>query len=138
MAAEQVFAFRFEPLYRRLGRPFGVTPASARVDVGGGVLIARFGPWRVQTPIANVAGHQVTGPFSALKTVGPAHVSLADRGLTFATNSERGLCVRFHEPVAGIEPVGWLRHPGLTVTVADVDGLAAAIDAELGESRGER
>lgn len=130
MAGAQVFPFRFEPLYRRLARPFGVTPASARVEVGGGVLVARFGPWRVQTPIGNVTGHEVTGPFSLLKTVGPAHISLTDRGLTFATNRERALCVRFRAPVAGIDPAGVLRHPGLTVTVADIEGLAAAIDAE--------
>jgi len=54
---------------------------------------------------------------------------VADRGLTFATNGERGLCIRFRDPVSGIEPTGHLRHPGLTVTVADVDALARVLGA---------
>jgi hypothetical protein len=121
------FPFAFEPLYRVMALPFAVVPNWAWVDVGDGRLSARFGPWLVSTPLANVAGTEVSGPYAILRTAGPAHLSLADRGLTFATNSRRGLCIRFHEPVAGIDPTGRPRHPGLTVTVADVDGLAAAV-----------
>jgi hypothetical protein len=62
------------------------------------------------------------------KVLGPPHLSFRDRGLTFATNQERGVCVRFHEPVAGIDPRGWIRHPGLTVTVEDPEALIAAIE----------
>lgn len=102
--------------------PFLFTP------VGAGRLEARYGPWCVVTDLANISGTDETGPYSWLKTVGPAHLSLADRGLTFASNPDRGLCIRFHEPVAGIEPTGRLRHPALTVTVSDVAGLAQAID----------
>jgi hypothetical protein len=65
-----------------------------------------------------------TGPYSLIKTIGPAHLSFADRGLTFATNSERGLCIRFATPVRGLDPLGLVRHPAVTVTVADCDGLA--------------
>lgn len=125
-----VFPFRFTPPFRTAALPFGVTPGTARVEVGDGRLRARFGPWRVDTPLANVGGREVTGPYLWWKTIGPAHLSLTDRGLTFATNPDRGLCVRFLEPVTGIEPTGRLRHPGLTLTVADVDGLAAALDAQ--------
>jgi hypothetical protein len=35
--------------------------------------------------------------------------------------------VSFADPVSGMEPTGRLRHPNLTVTVADPDGLAAAL-----------
>jgi len=83
----------------------------------------------VSTDITNVAGTEVSGPYRTLTTIGPAHFSLADRGLTFSTNGRRGLCIRFKEPVPGLEPTGRLRHPGLTVTVADVDGLAATLAA---------
>ena len=41
---------------------------------------------------------------------------------------ERGLCIRFDRPVPGIEPLGLLRHPAVTVTVADCDGLAEALN----------
>ena len=121
------FDFSFDPLHRAFGLPFGITPGTTGVDVEADRLDARFGLWRVSTALANVEGTEVTGPYSALKTIGPAHLSVADRGLTFATNARRGLCIRFSEPVPGIEPTGRLRHPGLTVTVADVDALARAL-----------
>jgi hypothetical protein len=120
------FAFRFDPRYRAAALPFGVLPATTEVDVDGGELVIRFGLWRLRTPLSNVAGTEVTGPYSFVKTAGPAHLSFTDRGVTFATNGDRGLCIRFHEPVAAIEPTGRLRHPGATVTVDDVEGLAAA------------
>lgn len=123
------FDLRFDDRYRMLALPFGVTPATAWVHVGGEVFEARFGPWRVRTPASNVAGAEVTGPYGLLRTAGGARLSFADRGLTFATNGDRGVCIQFHEPVHGMAPVGPLRHPGLTVTVADVEGLRKAIDA---------
>ena len=119
----RTYRFRFAPSYRLPAAAFGVTPTRAFVQLVDDRLRARFGLWRVETPVANVAGCEVSGPYQFLKTAGPAHLSLADRGLTFATNGDRGLCIRFHEPVRGIDPTGVLKHPALTVTVADVDGL---------------
>ncbi len=121
------FEFSFDSLHRAFGLPLGITPSTTSVEVDGGQIVARFGLWRLSTPLANVEGTEVSGPYSPLKTIGPAHLSLADRGLAFTTNARRGLCIRFREPVPGIEPTGRLRHPALTVTVADVDGLAAAL-----------
>lgn len=121
------FPFRFDPTYRRLAAPFGIRPGNSRVVVTEHQLDARFGPWRLRSPIENVAGVECTGPFSLVKTAGPAHLSFADRGLTFATNGDAGLCIRFEEPVHGIDPFRILRHPGLTVTIEDVDGLARAL-----------
>lgn len=119
--------FRFTPTYERLARPFGVRPDTARVLLSDGDLEARFGPWRVRTTVANVAGFERSGPYQLLKTAGPAHLSFSDRGLTFATNPDAGLCLRFREPVRGIDPLGAIRHPGLTVTVADLDALEEAL-----------
>jgi len=121
------FDFRFDPAYRVAALPFGVMPATTSVVVEDGELVARFGPWRVRTPLRNVAGTEASGPYSFAKTAGPAHLSFTDRGVTFATNGRRGLCIRFHEPVRALACTGRLRHPGLTVTVADVEGLAAAV-----------
>jgi hypothetical protein len=67
-----------------------------------------------------------------VKVFGPPHLSIADRGLTFATNARRGVCIRFHHPVAGIEPLGVVRHPGLTVTVDDPEGLVDALSQPAG------
>jgi hypothetical protein len=129
MADASVFHFRFAPAYRAASAVFGVSPKSTFVRVDDQQLTARFGPWRVQTALANILDTQPTGPYAFVKAAGPARLSFADRGLTFATNGDRGLCIRFHEPVRGLEPSGLLRHPGLTVTVADVEGLAAALAA---------
>ncbi len=122
-----IFPFDFAGVHQAVALLFGVTPATASVELADGHLRCRFGPWRVATPLSNVTGTEVTGPYGTLRTVGPAHLSLADRGLTFATNARRGVCIRFGEPVRGIEPTGRLRHPALTVTVADVEGLVSAL-----------
>lgn len=122
------FEFAFEGRYRLPALVFGVTPATAAVVVTDTELLVRFGLWRLRTPLSNVAGTQVTGDYAWYRTAGPAHLSLTDRGVTFATNSQRGLCVSFVEPVRAIEPTGALRHPGATVTVADPEGLAEALN----------
>ncbi|WP_374969592.1 hypothetical protein [Terrabacter sp. BE26] len=123
----QEFELAFEPRYRLPALAFGVTPATARVLVTDDELRVRFGPWRLRTPLANVASSQVTSGYAFHRTAGPAHLSLADRGVTFATNSRQGLCISFVEPVHAIEPTGVLRHPAATVTVADPEALAAAL-----------
>ena len=121
------FPFRFDPTYRRLARLFGVAPERAWVDLGEEELEARYGPWRVRTSRSNIARVEVTGPYAFLKTAGPARLGITDRGLTFASNGERGVCITFHSPVPGIDPFGRIRHPELTVTVLDVDGLMKAL-----------
>lgn len=121
------FPFRFDPRYRRAARPFGITPERAWVEVADGKLEARYGPWRVSTPLGNVTGAEITGPYALLKTAGPARLGITDRGLTFASNGERGVRIDFASPVRGIDPLGAIRHPELTVTVADVDELARVL-----------
>jgi hypothetical protein len=123
------FEFAFAPGYRRVARLFGVTPARAWVAIDGAVFEARFGPWRVLTPLANIVAAGVTGPYRPLKTAGPARLAITDRGLTFATNRDRGVRITFATPVAGLDPLGLVRHPELTVTVADVEGLTRLLDA---------
>ena len=121
------FTFDFDDRYRRLGRLFGISPDSALVTVADGSLTARFGPWLLATELSNIADAAVTGPYSYLKTAGPARLSIGDRGITFATNNRRGVCIRFHRPVPGIDPLGKIHHPNLTVTVLDCAGLLAGL-----------
>jgi hypothetical protein len=127
--SDRRFEFRFTTPYRLAGLPFGVISSTCEVRVGGGRLLARLGPWHVQTALDNIADVAITGPYTFVKTAGPAHLSLADRGLTFATNGDRGVCLMMGEPIPGIDPFGLLRHPNLTLTVADCDGLADAVQA---------
>jgi hypothetical protein len=100
------FAFAFASSYRLPARAFGVTPATAWVKVDGASFQARFGPWRVSTPLANITDVAVTGPYRFAKTAGPARLAITDRGLTFATNGERGVRVSFTTPVRGLDPLG--------------------------------
>jgi hypothetical protein len=128
------FPFAFDRPQQLAGRAFGVTPRSAAVTVAGDRFEATFGPWRVATTLGNIAGAEVSGPYSWWKVVGPPRLSIVDRGLTFASNSRRGVCVRFRRPVRGIDALGLIRHPGLTVTVADAAGLVEVLEhaAEVG------
>ncbi len=121
------FAFAFAPAYRRAARLFGITPAKAWVEIGEDRFQARFGPWRVQTALANITEVAVTGPYRFAKTAGPARLAITDRGLTFASNGVRGVRVSFRTPVRGLDPFGIIRHPELTVTVSDVDELATLL-----------
>lgn len=122
------FAFSFDPKYRLLARGFGIKPSTAWVEVRDGMFEARFGPWRVSTPVENITGASITGPYALIKTAGSARLAFTDRGLTFATNGDRGVLVSFAKPVRGLDPFGLLRHPELTATVADTDGLVALLN----------
>ncbi|MBB4915500.1 hypothetical protein ACFY19_06485 [Streptosporangium saharense] len=120
------FGFAVDPAWRPLLRLAGVTRDRAFVLVGEDELRVRFGPWLLRTPLSNVAGATVTGPYTTWRVIG-ARLSLADRGVTFGTNSRSGLCVRFHVPVPALLPGTLLTHPGATVTVSDPEGLAEAL-----------
>jgi hypothetical protein len=124
---DETFAFEWEPVYLAAAAVFTVRPSNSDVTVGADHLEARFGPWTVRVPRARVTGTQVTGPYGLARTMGPARLSLADRGLTFATNRHRGLCIHFAEPVRGIDPLGRIRHPALTVTVDNPAALSRAL-----------
>jgi hypothetical protein len=127
----QRYEFEFAPQFRRFLLGFGVRPARAGVTLDGGWVIARFGPWVVETPVTNIKEVTVTGPYRWWRVIG-TRLSLRDRGLTFGTNTRRGVCLTFRDPVAGVDPRGLIKHPGLTVTVADPDAVAAAIRLSAG------
>jgi hypothetical protein len=120
------FGFRFEPVMQALALPFGIRPSNAWVEVGDEVHIA-FGPWHMRFPRADVEDVQETTDYWLPKVAGPPHLSFADRGITFATNRKRGLCIQLANPHPGIGPFGLIRHPGATVTVDDIDGLTHAL-----------
>jgi hypothetical protein len=122
------FDFRFDPRFRPLLLAGGVTPATARVQLTPDRLIAQFGFWRLETPLANVAGAELSGPYKWYRAIG-VRLSLADRGLTFGSTTEGGVCVRFHEPVGGVLPIPGVKHPGATLTIVDRDRFINALRA---------
>jgi hypothetical protein len=131
-ATDQHFDFAFAASYRLAALVFGVTPATTAALLGPEGLRVRFGAWRLRTPLANIAGAETTGGFSWIKTAGPAHLSFADRGVTFATNGDAAVCLTFHTPVAGIDPTHLIKHPGATLTVADPAAFVAHLEALRG------
>lgn len=111
---------------RALLLPFGVAPANSFVTLDDSSLRVAFGPFGMETGIENLTGFETSGGYRWYRAVG-LRLSLTDNGVTFGTNTDRGLCVRFDEPIEKVVPVARGRHPGMTVTVADVEALAAAL-----------
>lgn len=79
---------------------------------------------RLETPLTNVDHTLVTGPHRWFTAVG-LRLSFTDDGITFGTNHRAGLCIAFVEPVHRV--LGFKDHSALWVSVADPEGLAAAI-----------
>ena len=76
-----------DPRYSAVLLAFGVVDAAdAHVVLDDDQLRVRFGHWSLATPVRNLAGAQVAGPFSGPKVIGP-HLSFADRGATFGSNA---------------------------------------------------
>jgi hypothetical protein len=119
------FGFAFDRPFEPLLALLGVRRSRAEVVLDDTHLRARFGPFRLETPLTNVRSVQVTRGYRWWRAIGPRG-SAADHGVTFGTTTRAGTCVCFHEPVPALFGQRML-HPGLTVTVADPDGLADAI-----------
>jgi hypothetical protein len=128
--AEQ-FEMAFDPRFRLPLAAFGVTPATAHVTVAADRLVACFGPWVCRTTPANVRAARLTGPYRWHRAIGP-RLSLANHGLTFGSTAARGVWLLFREPVRGIDPLGLIRHPDLTLTAADPDSLAVTVRRHAG------
>ncbi|MGA8988090.1 hypothetical protein [Aeromicrobium sp.] len=121
------FDFAWEPRYRLPALAFGLTPRTAWVEVSPTELHVHYGLWTLRSPLSNISGAEISGGYAFFKTAGPPHLSMSDRGISFATTSRKGLCVKFRDPVPGIDPTKHIKHPGATITVADAAGLAEAL-----------
>lgn len=121
------FDFAFEGAFRACQLPLGITPGRCWVEVSDATFTARFGAWTVETPLANISCATIAGPYSWWKVLGGPRISFADNGVTFATTAEQGVCVEFRDPVPNVYPFMKRPHPGLTVTVAEPDGLLARL-----------
>lgn len=135
---DAVFSFAFEPKLRVLAAAFGVTPSTARVELDDLHLRVRFGAWRLLTPVSNIVSAELSGPYQWWKVAGPPRLSLADRGITFATTTAQGVCLRFRSPVPALLPGGLVKHPGVTVTVEEPAELLAALPQSLSSTMTSR
>ncbi len=120
------FAYRYDPRLAPLWLPFRVWPGRQGVTVTGDRrLVARYGPFQVDAPLSTVREAHITGPYRWFTAVG-ARLSMVDDGLTFGTNADAGVCIHFEPRIHRV--IGLRDHSALTVTVADTQGLVAAIE----------
>jgi hypothetical protein len=106
-------------------RLFGVREGNAYVDLGD-TVDARFGFYRLTTPIDNLASWRIEGPWLWITAIG-VRMSIRHRDLTFGGSPHGGVRLNFRSRVR----LGPLAIPALYVTVDDLDGFAAAL-AERG------
>jgi hypothetical protein len=122
------FPLRADRPWSWLLRIIGVRTGAAQVELtDDDRLLATFGRFRVETPLANVCGYRLTGPYRWWRALGPRG-SFADHGFTFGTSARGGVCICFREWA----PSGYVRGgrmEALTVTVEDPDALARALEA---------
>jgi hypothetical protein len=119
------FPFRYDPRLSPMWLPFWAWPGTQGVTVtDDSRLVARYGPFHVDAPLSRVQDAHITGPFRWWTAVG-ARLSAADDGLTFGTNAAEGVCIHFEPRIHRV--IGLRDHSALTVTVADAQGLVAAI-----------
>lgn len=104
-------------------RLFGVRgPASAWVELGDDVLVARFGRFEARTTVANVRRWTIEGPWRWVTAIGVRR-GIRHGDLTFGGSADGGVRLDLHEPVR----VSVLRPRTLYLTVDDVEAFAAAL-----------
>lgn len=112
---------RFPIRLGRRSRPFlrlwGATPARAAVDLTD-ELDATFGFFRFRTPLANITGWRIEGPFRWITAIG-VRLGIRRRDLTFGGDPYGGVRVELREPV----PWGPFRIPAFYATVDDLEAL---------------
>jgi hypothetical protein len=134
----EAFHFAIDRRIRRWSRLFGVHPETCMVRISATELVVAFGRWSLHTPAANIDRVMFTGPYRWWRVAGPARLSVRDRGITFATSADRGVCLTFRHPVTAFDPFGLIRHGGATVTVADPERFVADVRAAIERQALER
>jgi hypothetical protein len=120
----QHFKFQVDKRFLPLLLPCGLRPERDGVTLTDTSFIAKLGLFKLETPLENVDDAHVTRDYRWWTAIGP-RLSHVDDGLTLGTNYKAGVCVHFREKVpSSLKRSG---HSALTVTVLDLDGLAAAL-----------
>ncbi|OBJ49676.1 hypothetical protein [Mycobacterium sp. 1423905.2] len=119
------FPYYYDPRLAPLWLPFRWPGNQGVTLTEDGRFVARYGPLRAQAPLSQVQDAHLTGPYRWWTAVGP-RLSFVDDGLTFGTNARAGVCIDFDPPLHRV--LGFRDHSALTVTVADPEGLVAALN----------
>lgn len=121
--SEQFFPYAIDHRFTLVLAPLLVTSKNG-VTVTDTTMRATFGVFSVETSLDNVVGTSISGPHQWFKAVG-LRLSMSDDGVTFGTNASRGVCIEFAERLGPV--IGLRKHSSLWVSVADCDGLVAAL-----------
>jgi len=121
------FHYAVDKRYLPVLLPFLLHPKKDGVTVTDeGSLVASFGFFKIETPLANITGAHITRDYRWWTAFG-VRMSRVDDGLTFGTNHDGGVCIHFAEKVpSALRRSG---HSALTVTVADLEGLTSMLSA---------
>ncbi len=103
---------------------FGARSANSYVALDDERIVARFGFFGTETPLSNVAGWDITGPYRWWRAAG-VRASAGSPELTFGGSAHGGLCLHLRQPVR----ISRLGVRDLYVTVDDLAGLGAALAA---------
>jgi hypothetical protein len=122
------FPYRFDKRFVGIWWPLGVREGVDGVTLADEMFTATYGHKRLETPVANLTGAHATHGYQWWKAVG-MRLSFVDDGLTFGTSTHGGVCVHFDQRVPHV--FGGKDHSAVTVTVDDLDGLVAAIEARI-------
>ena len=132
---DQFFPYDFDLRFVLIWGALGARPHKDGVAVTeDGEFIATFGRFRVETQISNIKAAHKTGPYRWWTGVG-IRGSRVDSGITFGTTPRGGVCILFKERIPKVIPPA-PRHAGLTVTVADCDGLVQSLGQTHGQTHG--
>lgn len=125
------FSYAIDKRYLPVVLPFLLRPSKDGVTLTDeGSFVATFGIFKIVTPRANISDAHITRHYRWWTAFG-VRMSRVDDGLTFGTNHDGGVCVHFAEKVPS--PLRRSGHSALTVTVADLDGLATALGGDKEE-----
>jgi hypothetical protein len=128
MKETEHFGYAIDKRYLPVLLPFLLRPSTDGVTLTEqGALVATFGLFKISTSLSNVTGAHITRNYRWWTAFG-VRMSRVDDGLTFGTNHDGGVCIHFAQKVAS--PLRRSGHSALTVTVADLDGLTAALGGD--------
>ena len=118
------FPIRLTPGLRPILILFGVRSGSAVVRLDDERLVARFGFFGAEVPLAKIERWDITGPYRWWRAVGVRR-TIGTHDLSFGGSTHGGVCLHFREPVR----IARLGVTDLYLTVDDLEGLGAALSA---------
>lgn len=130
-SAGLAFPFEFQRRYRPLLALMGITPDTAAVRLDSNELTVHFGKLRFRTPVYNITGAELGGPYRAHRVIGARH-SMSDGGAVMGTTTAGGVRLHFHHPISVLDPTGSYRSSALTLTLGNCSAFVRAVREAAG------